>query len=70
MPSKVMRVMVSPSSRFRDVGRRRQFAAGVEDESAVGVDAHFDLGARLPVVDARGQADPDAEADIDMDEAF
>ena len=42
----------------------------IEDEGPVGVDTHFDMRARLPVVHAGHKADPDAEADIDMDEAL
>ena len=39
-------------------------------KDAVRVDARFDLRARLPLMHARREADPNAEADIDMNETF
>src|SRR5471030_764843 len=70
MPSSVMRAMVSPLSRFRDRQRGRQFAGDVENEDAIGVHTHIDIGAGLPFVDACRKANPGSEADVDVNETF
>ena len=45
-------------------------AGGVEHERPVRIDPRLDMRARLPLVHPRRQAHPDADADIDMNEAF
>src|ERR1700692_2030238 len=61
---------IAPSSRLRDERRSREPAGAVEHKDAVRVDPRFDLRARLPLMHPGRETHPNADADIDMNEAF
>jgi energy-coupling factor transporter ATP-binding protein EcfA2 len=51
-------------------GRGRESAGAVEHKDAVRVDPRFDLRARLPLMHPGRETHPNADADIDVNEAF
>src|ERR1700722_13401950 len=61
---------IPPSSRLRNERRGRETAGAVEYKDAVRVDASFALRARLPLMHSGREADPNADADIDVNKTF